>query len=338
MKLTQNLIKNNTHYKNNKIINVKSLILHSVGCSQPNPDVFVRLWNTPDVIYLTQIVIGAEKAYEVLPCTQTSGKAMFCYHTGSINGYSIGAEMTEPSTIKYTGGATWIDLDPAKTKAHVLATYKNAVDIFAQLCKFHKLNPLNDGVILSHSECHKRGIGTNHGDVEHIWNKFGLTMNKFRKDVSIAMGNVIVDTNDKEYNSKFNKGDIVKIAYNATYYNGKSIPVWVKNQNWIISSINGDRAVIDKNEFGTSSINSSIHTKFLSHMGTKSTEFMVKVDIDNLNIRTGPGTNYPRFKYIPRGVYTIIEVNNNWGKLKSKQTFKGHHVDGWISLRYVKKV
>ena len=63
-----------------------------------------------------------------------------------------------------------------------MATYKNAVDIFAQLCKFHGLDPLADGVILSHKECHARGIGTNHGDVEHIWNKFGLSMDQFRKD------------------------------------------------------------------------------------------------------------------------------------------------------------
>ena len=192
MKLIKKYATNNMHYKNNRIINVKRLVLHSVGCPQPNPDVFVKSWDSTSNKYLAQIVIGASKAYEVLPCMQTKGKAVFCWHVGTANGTSIGAEMTEPSTIKYTGGANWVDLNPAKTKAHVLATYKNAVDIFAQLCKFHGLDPLADGVILSHKECHARGIGTNHGDVEHIWNKFGLSMDQFRKDVANAIGNVAV--------------------------------------------------------------------------------------------------------------------------------------------------
>lgn len=259
MKLIKKYATNNMHYKNNRIINVKRLVLHSVGCPQPNPDVFVKSWNSTSNKYLAQIVIGASKAYEVLPCMQTKGKAVFCCHVGTANGTSIGAEMTEPSTIKYTGGANWVDLNPAKTKAHVLATYKNAVDIFAQLCKFHGLDPLADGVILSHKECHARGIGTNHGDVEHIWNKFGLSMDQFRKDVASTMGNVVAPDEKP---------------------------------------------------------------------------FKVKVSINNLNMRIGPGTSNQRIGYIPIGVYTIVETKNGWGRLKVQQKYNGKLVDAWIYLSY----
>lgn len=269
MKLERKYVTNNMHYKNGRIIKVKGLVLHSVGCSQPNPDIFVKTWNSTSNQYLTQIVIGADKAYEVLPCTETKGKAMFCWHTGNANGWTIGAEMTEPSTIKYTGGATWIDLNPEKTKAHVIATYKNAVDIYAQLCKFHNLNPLADGVILSHSECHKRGIGTNHADVEHIWNKFGLTMDQFRKDVNSAMGGILEEPSIKE---------------------DTNIP------------------------------------------------FLVKVSISDLNMRIGPNVSYSRIGYIPKGVYTIVEVNGSWGRLKAKQLFNKKYVDAWIHLGYTTKV
>lgn len=97
--------------------------------------------------------------------------------------------MTEPSTIRYTGGASFVETgDGTNTKSHVLSTYKYAVELFAYLCKQYNLNPIADGVILSHSEGHARGIASNHGDVEHIWNKYGLTMNQFRKDVKAAMG------------------------------------------------------------------------------------------------------------------------------------------------------
>lgn len=64
--------------------------------------------------------------------------------------------------------------------------------------------------------------------------------------------------------------------------------------------------------------------------------FKVKVAISDLNIRKGPGTNYARTKYIPVGVYTIIEVQSGtgsdkgWGRLKSGT--------GWISLDFCTKV
>lgn len=62
----------------------------------------------------------------------------------------------------------------------------------------------------------------------------------------------------------------------------------------------------------------------------------VKVTISNLNIRSGPGTDYPKVKFIDPGVYTITEIQNGkgskagWGLLKSKV--------GWISLDYVTRI
>ena len=53
---------------------------------------------------------------------------------------------------------------------------------------------MDDGVIISHHEGNQRGIASNHGDVEHIWNKFGLTMDQFREDVKKAMGGQAIDT------------------------------------------------------------------------------------------------------------------------------------------------
>lgn len=183
MELVKSYITNNPHYKTPKIIPVKGLVLHSVGTPQPSPEVFVKIWNKDTSKYPAHIVVGTDTAYECLPCTMKKGEALRTYHVGTANAYTIGMEMTEPSTIRYTSGANWEDLYPAKTKAHVLRTYANAVNIFAQLCIFHGLDPLADGVILSHRECALRGIGTNHGDVEHIWKHFGLNMNQFRKDV-----------------------------------------------------------------------------------------------------------------------------------------------------------
>ena len=38
--------------------------------------------------------------------------------------------------------------------------------------------------------------------------------------------------------------------------------------------------------------------------------FLVRVSISDLNIRKGPGTDYDRVRFIPIGVYTIMEVRS----------------------------
>lgn len=104
--------------------------------------------------------------------------------------------MCEPSCIKYTGGATFTCSDPATAKAAVTRTYNAAVELFAMLCKQFGLDPLKDGVILSHKEGCARGIASNHGDPEHLWNQLGTgyTMNGFRAAVKAAMGAGVVNS------------------------------------------------------------------------------------------------------------------------------------------------
>lgn len=139
------------------------------------------------------------------------------------------------------------------------------------------------------------------------------------------------------------KSDTVTLADDAVYYSGKAIPAWVKGQNWIVSSVSGDRAVIDKNTAGTNSINSPVNTKFLtvasatasSPPASAFTVYTVKVTANVLNIRKGPGTNYGTNGSIKdKGVYTIVEESvgqgaSKWGKLKSGT--------GWISLDFCQK-
>ena len=65
--------------------------------------------------------------------------------------------------------------------------------------------------------------------------------------------------------------------------------------------------------------------------------FIVKVNITDLNIRKGPGTNYSKTgKFTGKGVFTIAEVKSGqgstagWGRLKSGV--------GWISLDYCQRL
>lgn len=65
--------------------------------------------------------------------------------------------------------------------------------------------------------------------------------------------------------------------------------------------------------------------------------FMVKIDISDLNIRKGPGTNYEKTGSTTGvGSFTIVEVKqgqgstSGWGRLKSGA--------GWISLDFTKRI
>lgn len=189
----------NRAYQDGKEIQVKGIVLHSYGTPQPDPNVLAERWDSPNANACVHAHIGKDETIITLPCEEKKGKAARGWHggsgkNGSVNNTHLSAEMTEPSTIKYVGGSNWIELgDGSNTKAHVLATYKNAVDLYAAWCCQHGLDPLADGVILSHREAHARGIASNHGDVEHIWLRFGLSMDQFRKDVKAAMRGGSVD-------------------------------------------------------------------------------------------------------------------------------------------------
>lgn len=62
-----------------------------------------------------------------------------------------------------------------------------------------------------------------------------------------------------------------------------------------------------------------------------SDDFLVRVTADVLNIRKGAGTNFPTNGAIrDKGIYTIVETNGDWGKLKSGM--------GWIHLGYTQRI
>ena len=93
------------------------------------------------------------------------------------------------------------------------------------------------------------------------------------------------------------------------------------NAGWIYLE-NDSYVTIGKTAAGSSSIASSTAT---------SASYLVKVTVNALNIRKGPGINYGTNGTITnKGTYTITETQNGFGKLKSGA--------GWICLDYTKRV
>lgn len=191
MKLVESLLTKNPCYTAGRKITVKGLMLHSVGCPQPVASVFLNSWNSPS--YSNACVHGfidgnSGTVYQTLPWNH---RGWHCGSgaKGSGNNTHIGVELCEPACIRYTSGSNFTCSDLAAAKAVAKRTYEAAVELFAYLCKKYGLNPLSDGVVISHREGHSRGIASNHGDLEHLWNGLGMgyTMNGFRQAVKAAM-------------------------------------------------------------------------------------------------------------------------------------------------------
>lgn len=191
MKLVQSILTKNPCYTAGRKITVKGLMLHSVGCPQPKASVFINSWNSAS--YTAACVHGFidgndGTVYQTLPWNHR-GWHCGSGSKGSGNNTHIGVEMCEPACIKYTGGSSFTCSDKTTAKAVAKRTYEAAVELFAMLCKQYNLNPTADGVIISHKEGHSRGIASNHGDPEHLWNGLGMgyTMDGFRKAVKAKM-------------------------------------------------------------------------------------------------------------------------------------------------------
>ncbi len=187
MKIIQSILTKNDCYKAGKKITVKGLMLHSVGCSQPSASVFVESWNRGNFEACVHGFIDANTGdvYQTLPWNHRGW-----HGGGSSNNTHIGVEMCEPDCIEYKNGVIAGCSNRVKAKAMVQRTYDTAVQLFAQKCVKYKLDPLEKGVIVSHSEGHKMGIASGHVDPEHLWKYLGMgyTMDTFRKAVKKQMG------------------------------------------------------------------------------------------------------------------------------------------------------
>lgn len=316
MEIISTMMKENPCYKAGRTINVKGLMLHSVGCSQPNASVFINSWNRNNYYgACVHAFIDANNGnvYQTLPWNHRGWHA-----GGTANDTHIGIEMCEPACINYSSGSNFTCSDFNLAKKNCKMAYNSAVELFAKLCKDFNLNPLEKGVIISHKEGYELGIATNHGDPEHLWRQLGTgyTMDEFRQDVYYAI-------NSNNANKTKSINELAKEIINGKWGNGQSRIDALQKAGY--------------NNQEIQEIQNEVNSILLNNTSSKSNEFLVKVDVSDLNIRKGPGTNYNKTgSFTGKGVFTIVDVSNGigsnkgWGKLKSGA--------GWIALDYAKRI
>ena len=167
----------------------RGIMLHSIGCPQPNASVMAQNFNqyrpNGQSVCVHAFVQRDGTVYQTLPWTV---QAWHC--GGSANSTHIGVEMTEPSA----------GMTRSEAAEQIAGTYRTVVELFAELCKQYELDPAQDGVIIGHAEGHRRGVASNHADPELLWQQYhtGCTMDGFRRDVAEAMAAKNTDKEDDD--------------------------------------------------------------------------------------------------------------------------------------------
>lgn len=183
MNLKQYYLTKNECFKKNVTISLKGLMLHSTGANNPNLKRYV-----PDF----DGTIGKNTAGNHWDQYRPDGRQV-CVHgfIGKLADGSIATVQTLPWYMrgwhagKAAGNDAYIGVeiceDGLTDSNYFNKVYKEAVELFAYLCKQYNLNPMTD--IICHAEGYKKGIASNHGDVMHWFPKHGKSMDTFRNDV-----------------------------------------------------------------------------------------------------------------------------------------------------------
>lgn len=93
-------------------------------------------------------------------------------------------------------------------------------------------------------------------------------MGDLAKKVTAALGGDMKPAKPVKPSVTIKVGDLVTIT-GSTYYNGKSIPKWVKGKNWYVLQTDGARVVIDKSEDGKNAICSPVNAADLQLVNAK---------------------------------------------------------------------
>ena len=178
MNLTKNYLTKNRCYISGKAITPKGIMVHSLGVAQPDVDVFLKSWNTPDVSKCVHAFVTPDKIVQTLPWDRRGWHA-----GGKANDTHISFEICEPAGHKYRGGAM-IGYNVTANEDYFAKVYQNAVDLCVYLCSIYDLTEKD---IICHSEGYKLGIASNHADVMHWFPKHGKSMDTLRADVAIRL-------------------------------------------------------------------------------------------------------------------------------------------------------
>lgn len=204
---------NSTCYKGTSTMQVKGVLWHSTGANNPLLSRYVQPTDGASD-YDEMIKLLGKNKYGTDWNHTKQNAGLNCW-IGKLADGSVTTVQTMPwnyrpwgcgSGSKGSCNTGWIQFeiceDALTDKNYFNSVYQEAVELTAYLCTLYGLNPkgttvLNGvtvPVILCHADSYQLGLGSNHGDVLHWFNKYGKTMDDVRNDVAALMGSNIEDS------------------------------------------------------------------------------------------------------------------------------------------------
>ena len=183
------LTKNRCYLRNEKRVPV-GIQLHTIGTGQGTAKAVADYWNQESASACVTHIVDCDTPGKVLQALPEDVRSWA--DGGYGNDDLITFEICESDFIKYTEGASYAVLDEEKFKADILRGYYTAVLLCADICRRRGWNPtdrLASGLYLisSHDEGRRAGLSSEHVDPEHIWPRFGMSMDGFRADVKAVL-------------------------------------------------------------------------------------------------------------------------------------------------------
>lgn len=196
MKVIKYYLTQNRCYQRNVKREPEGIQLHTIGCAQGTAQSVADYWNQAAVSACVTYIVDCDTPGKVLQCLPEDVRTWA--DGGFGNDHLITFEICESDYIEYQANSATYKVNNAyKFKSDIIRGYNTAVELCADICKRYGWNPtdkLDSGLYLisSHDEGRRAGLSTAHVDPTHVWDRFGLDMDKFRADVVKAMNGEIV--------------------------------------------------------------------------------------------------------------------------------------------------
>lgn len=216
--------------------------------------------------------------------------------------------------------------DGLANETYLKQVYEEACQLTAYLCKKYNIDPngtvnfkgVNVPTILCHADSNALGLGSNHGDINHWFPKFGKSMATVRADVAKLMNTTSSFTPSNTPNSSTTKVQLYRIR--KTWTDSKTqmgAYSSLENAKKACDKLGGDYKVFDG------------EGKVIYSPAKPFKPYVVRVNVEKLNVRAQPNNTSKVKMVLNKGAYTIVEEKNGFGKLKSGA--------GWIDLAYTTK-
>ena len=329
--------KNSTCYKSTGKMQIKGVLWHSTGANNPWLKRYVQPYEG-DSGY-NEAIAKLGKNVNKNDWNHITRQAGLNAWVGKMGDGVVGCVQTMPWDYRPWGCGSgpkgscndgWIQFeiceDGLTNETYLKQVYEEACQLTAYLCKKYNIDPngtvnfkgVNVPTILCHADSNALGLGSNHGDINHWFPKFGKSMATVRADVAKLMNATASSTSSNTPNSSTTKIQLYRIR--KTWADSKT-------QMGAYSSLENAKNACDK--LGGNYKVFDAEGKIVYTPAKPFTPYIVRVNVEKLNVRAQPNNTSKIVMVLNKGAYTIVEEKNGFGKLKSGA--------GWIDLAYTTK-